>query len=66
MMLVEVTRKGGKRDSVNVAAFAKPHLEAYLSVRKDRYQAEKQDVAFFLTAYRGLPNRIDASSIEKW
>ncbi|HEL0027397.1 tyrosine recombinase XerS [Streptococcus equi] len=65
MMLVEVTRKGGKRDSVNVAAFAKPHLEAYLSVRKDRYQAEKQDVAFFLTAYRGLPNRIDASSIEK-
>ena len=27
MMVIEVTRKGGKRDSVNIAAFAKPYLE---------------------------------------
>lgn len=65
MMVIEVTRKGGKRDSVNVASFAKPYLENYLSIRKNRYKAEKQDVAFFLTEYRGVPNRIDASSIEK-
>ncbi|MEQ9764004.1 tyrosine recombinase XerS [Streptococcus sp. ZJ151] len=65
MMVIEVTRKGGKRDSVNVAGFAKPYLEAYLNVRKHRYKAEKQDVALFLTEYRGIPNRIDASSIEK-
>lgn len=65
MMIIEVTRKGGKRDSVNVAAFAKPYLENYLAVRKQRYKAEKTDVAFFLSEYRGLPNRMDASSIEK-
>ncbi|GAB6660888.1 tyrosine recombinase XerS [Streptococcus uberis] len=65
MMVIEVTRKGGKRDSVNVASFAKPYLEAYLEIRQKRYKADKQDQAFFLTEYRGVPNRIDASSIEK-
>ncbi|AXI67424.1 tyrosine recombinase XerS [Streptococcus suis] len=65
MMIIEVTRKGGKQDSVNVAGFAKPYLEAYMSIRQQRYKAEKTDIAFFLSEYRGLPNRIDASSIEK-
>ena len=65
MMVIDVTRKGGKRDSVNVASFAKPYLETYLSIRNKRYKAEKQDLALFLTEYRGVPNRIDASSIEK-
>lgn len=65
MMVIEVTRKGGKRDSVNIAAFAKPYLEEYLKIRVPRYKAEKQDQALFLTEYRGVPNRIDASSIEK-
>lgn len=64
-MVIEITRKGGKRDSVNVAAFAKPYLEDYLKIRAPRYKAEKQDQALFLTEYRGVPNRIDASSIEK-
>lgn len=65
MMVIDVTRKGGKRDSVNVAGFSKPYLENYLSIRKARYKAEKQDVALFLSEYRGVPNRMDASSIEK-
>lgn len=65
MMVIEITRKGGKRDSVNIAAFAKPYLEDYLKIRAPRYKAEKQDQALFLTEYRGVPNRIDASSIEK-
>ncbi|MFH6626893.1 tyrosine recombinase XerS [Streptococcus suis] len=65
MMIIEVTRKGGEQDSVNVAGFAKPYLEAYMSIRQQRYKAEKTDIAFFLSEYRGLPNRIDASSIEK-
>ena len=65
MMVIDVTRKGGKRDSVNVASFAKPYLENYLTIRNKRYKAEKQDLALFLTEYRGVPNRIDASSIEK-
>ena len=65
MMVIEVTRKGGKRDSVNVAAFAKPYLENYLAIRNQRYKTEKTDIALFLTLYRGVPNRIDASSVEK-
>ena len=65
MMVIDVTRKGGKRDSVNVAGFAKPYLEQYLEIRQTRYKAEKQDTALFLTEYRGVPNRIDASSVEK-
>ena len=65
MMIIEVTRKGGKRDAVNIAGFAKPYLEGYLAIRTPRYKAEKQDQALFLTEYRGVPNRIDASSVEK-
>ncbi|WP_057490784.1 tyrosine recombinase XerS [Streptococcus orisasini] len=65
MMIIEVTRKGGKRDSVNVASFAKPYLENYMNIRQARYKAEKTDIAFFLSEYRGIPNRMDASSIEK-
>ena len=65
MMVIDVTRKGGKRDSVNVAGFAKPYLEQYQEIRQTRYKAEKQDTALFLTEYRGIPNRIDASSVEK-
>lgn len=65
MMVIEVTRKGGKRDAVNVAGFAKPYLESYLAIRQQRYKAEKTDNAFFLSEYRGSPNRMDASSIEK-
>lgn len=45
---------------MNVAGFAKPYLEAYLAIRKNRYKAEKQDLAFFLTEYRGVPNRMDS------
>ena len=41
MMVIDVTRKGGKRDSVNVAAFAKPYLEQYLAIRDKRYKTEK-------------------------
>lgn len=65
MMIIEVTRKGGKQDSVNVAGFAKPYLENYITIRRGRYKAEKTDLAFFLSEYRGVPNRMDASSIEK-
>ncbi|NQP18186.1 tyrosine recombinase XerS [Streptococcus suis] len=65
LMIIEVTRKGGKRDSANIAGFAKPYLEAYMTIRQQRYKAEKTDIAFFLSEYRGIPNRMDASSIEK-
>ena len=48
MMVIDVTRKGGKRDSVNVAAFAKPYLEQYLAIRDKRYKTEKTDTASIL------------------
>ena len=63
--LVEVTRKGGKRDVVNIAPFALPYLENYLTIRENRYQPEKTEKALFLSIYRGISKRIDASSVEK-
>ncbi|GFH40000.1 tyrosine recombinase XerS [Pseudolactococcus insecticola] len=64
-MTVEVTRKGGKRDAVNIAPFAKPYLAQYLAIRNERYQTEKLNKALFVTLYRGKANRMDNSSIEK-
>lgn len=64
-MMIEVIRKGGKRDAVHVAGFAHPYLEAYLAIRQTRYQPDKQETALFLTSYRGQANRIEASSVEK-
>lgn len=51
-MVIDVTRKGGKRDSVNVAAFAKPYLENYLAIRNQRYKTEKTDTALFNSLQR--------------
>ncbi|MCH4169143.1 MAG: tyrosine recombinase XerS [Streptococcaceae bacterium] len=64
-MRIEVTRKGGKRDTVNIASFAEPYLNAYLAERQSRYHADKNDFALFLTDYKGQANRMDGSSIEK-
>ena len=64
-MVVEILRKGGKRDSVNIAGFAKSYLEGYLNIREKRYFADKKDAALFLTSYKKQANRMDASSIEK-
>ncbi|MBR2763905.1 MAG: tyrosine recombinase XerS [Pseudolactococcus laudensis] len=64
-MVVDITRKGGKRDSVNIAGFAAPYLTQYLAIREQRYHAGKRDVALFLTSYKEQANRIDNSSVEK-
>lgn len=65
VMIVEVIRKGGKRDAVNIANFARPYLENYLDIRNNRYKAEKNEIALFLTLYRNRSNRIDNGTIEK-
>ncbi|WEV60042.1 tyrosine recombinase XerS [Streptococcaceae bacterium ESL0729] len=65
IMTAEITRKGGKRDAVAIAPFAGPYLEEYLTIRENRYKPEKRNTAFFLTTYKGVANRMDASSIEK-
>lgn len=62
---VEVIRKGGKRDSVNIAPFASSYLQNYVNIRTGRYQTETTDTALFLSLYRGAPRRLDASSVEK-
>ena len=64
-LVVEVTRKGGKRDAVNIAKFAELYLLNYLEIREQRYKPEKSNKAFFLSIYRGQASRIDGSSIEK-
>lgn len=64
-MVVDVTRKGGKRDAVNIAGFAHNYLSNYLNIREKRYQTSKKDQALFLTLYKGQANRIDNSSVEK-
>ncbi len=46
-MVVEVTRKGGKRDAVPYAPFAKTYFERYLEVRSQRYKTTAKDTAFF-------------------
>ncbi|MDR0297735.1 MAG: tyrosine recombinase XerS [Streptococcaceae bacterium] len=64
-MVADVTRKGGKRDAVNVANFAKDYLVNYLNSREKRYKAEKTETALFLSVYKGKASRIDTSSVEK-
>ncbi|RZI48207.1 tyrosine recombinase XerS [Lactococcus kimchii] len=63
-LVIEVIRKGGKKDAVNIAPFAKPYLEQYLNIRKARYNALKDDKALFLSTYKGVANRIDNRTVE--
>lgn len=63
--LLDVTRKGGQRDSVPIAPWAVPYLKSYLAIRAQRYYAHKKDTACFLTVYHGQTHRMTANSIEK-
>ncbi|MGM9886643.1 MAG: tyrosine recombinase XerS [Lactococcus sp.] len=64
-LTVEVIRKGGKKDSVNIAPFAKIYLELYLEVRKQIYKPEEREQALFLSTYNQAPRRIDNRSVQK-
>lgn len=63
--ILDVTRKGGQRDSVPIATWTLPYIQEYADIRKERYHAEKQDRAFFLTIYHGKTKRITANAIER-
>ncbi|WP_267202527.1 tyrosine recombinase XerS [Limosilactobacillus kribbianus] len=63
--LLDVTRKGGQRDSVPIAPWALPYIQAYLTIRAQRYHALKKDPACFLTVYHGETRRMTANSIER-
>ncbi|VTX84955.1 Tyrosine recombinase XerS [Enterococcus hirae] len=62
---VVVTRKGNKRDAVNIAAFAMEYIANYLSIRKKRYKASDDEKAFFLIIYQGEAKRISGIAIER-
>ncbi|OTP19905.1 tyrosine recombinase [Enterococcus mundtii] len=48
---VVVTRKGNKKDAVNIAAFAMEYLANYLTIRNSRYKAPEGESALFLTLF---------------
>lgn len=62
---VSVMRKGGKKDSVTIAAFAMTYLARYRDIRQERYQPDKYEKAFFLAKSRGQAKRITGNAIEK-
>lgn len=63
--MLDVTRKGGQRDSVPIAPWSIEYIKAYADIRAKRYNAHKKDQAFFLTLYHGETRRITTNSIEK-
>lgn len=62
---LEVTRKGGQRDAVPIAPWTMPYIQAYATIRRQRYQPEKTERAFFLTHYHGQTKRISVNGIER-
>lgn len=62
---VVVTRKGNKRDAVNIAAFAMEYLANYLTIRKERYKVTENEKALFLAIYQGEAKRISGIAIER-
>lgn len=62
---LDITRKGGQRDSVPVADWTLPYLEKYLAIRADRYKAPATNKAFFLTSYHQECRRMTTNAIEK-
>ncbi|MBD5807502.1 tyrosine recombinase XerS [Limosilactobacillus walteri] len=63
--LLDVTRKGGQRDSVPIAPWAVNYIQTYQIIRAQRYHALKKDIAFFLTLYHNQTRRMTANAIEK-
>lgn len=62
---VVVTRKGNKKDAVNIAAFTMEYLANYLAIRKERYKVTKNEKALFLAIYQGEAKRISGIAIER-
>lgn len=62
---LDLTRKGGQKDSIPVASWTLPYISAYAEVRTKRYHAEKNDKAFFLTYYHKKTSRITPNGIER-
>ncbi len=62
---LDVRRKGGQRDSVPIANWTIDYIKQYQDIRCDRYHADKNEQAYFLTYYHGKTKRITTNAIEK-
>lgn len=64
---VLINRKGGKKDKVVFSDIALQDLIAYRDIRESRYQAEKNEKAFFLTlpSNTGKVTRMSKSTAQK-
>ncbi|KIO95782.1 Integrase [Levilactobacillus brevis] len=62
---IGVIRKGGQRDTVPIAPWTLPYIQAYVDQRQATYHATNQDRALFLSSYRGHASRMQANSMEK-
>lgn len=64
---VEVTRKGGKKDHVNIAPYVIPYIEPFLEIRASRYKIDGKDanLPLFLSIQTGLPMRLKGAGIER-
>ncbi|MBD5430909.1 MAG: tyrosine recombinase XerS [Lactobacillus sp.] len=62
---LDVTRKGGQRDSVPIAEWTLDYVEAYKKIRVQRYHADQSDTALFLTNWHNQTRRITTNAIEK-
>lgn len=63
--VLDVTRKGGQRDSVPIAEWTVNYLIEYKKIRQQRYLADKTQTAFFLTRWHDQTRRITSNAIEK-
>ncbi|CAM3109849.1 Site-specific recombinase XerD [Lactobacillus bombicola] len=62
---LDVTRKGGQKDSVPIAEWTLTYLVKYQKIRSQRYKATKKETAFFLTRWHHQTRRMTTSAIEK-
>lgn len=63
--ILDVTRKGGQRDSVPIAEWTLDYIIQYKKIRKQRYYADSHEQAFFLTRWHDQTRRITTNAIEK-
>ena len=63
--ILDVTRKGGQRDSVPIAEWTLDYIIEYKNIRKDRYLADNKENAFFLTRWHDQTRRMTTNAIEK-
>ncbi|MGO3733335.1 MAG: tyrosine recombinase XerS [Vagococcus sp.] len=64
-MEATVIRKGGFKDITLISSLFMDYITDYASQRVDLYHPAVQEKALFLTTYKGIAKRIDASTVEK-